>query len=226
MAPQSKGDWLQLANSCTNCCHLLTKLLGEGLVAHSSLLQVYALAPDILGQLFGLGHGGEFGIRLIDCICGQVVFHTGNQIKSNQIKSLFCHITTAQVPWWGKFLRACSRQCKKTKQFTYGQYIFTDCTKDNVQNTHTYTQYTQCTIKTYLVTNTHYRPYVHIYIMYTSIHSNMWRCNRLYIYSRLVVQQIVVQKCNRLCICNVVDVLCMVSSDSRCVSAVCACSPV
>ncbi len=48
------------------------------------------------------------------------------------------------------------RQCKKTnkqftygqtvqknnKQFTYGQYIFTDCTEDNVQNTHTYTQYT------------------------------------------------------------------------------------
>ncbi len=50
----------------------------------------------------------------------------------------------------------CSRQCKKNnkqftygqtvqkqqQQFTYGQYIFTDCTEDNVQNTHTYTQYT------------------------------------------------------------------------------------
>ncbi len=47
----------------------------------------------------------------------------------------------------------CSRQCKKTQQqqFTYGQtvqksnsnlHIFTDCTEDNVQNTHTYTQYT------------------------------------------------------------------------------------
>ncbi len=85
----------------------------------------------------------------------------GQQIRSNQIKSnhFYCHITTAQVPWWVKFLRACSRQCKKTKQFTYRQYIFTDCTEDNVQNTHTHTQYTQCTIKTYLVTNT---PYVHI----------------------------------------------------------------
>ncbi len=31
---------------------------------------------------------------------------------------------------------------KNNKQFTYGQYIFTDCTEDNVQNTHTYTQYT------------------------------------------------------------------------------------
>ncbi len=31
---------------------------------------------------------------------------------------------------------------KKQQQFTYGQYIFTDYTEDNVQNTHTYTQYT------------------------------------------------------------------------------------
>ncbi len=31
-------------------------------------------------------------------------------IKSNHF---YCHITTALVPWWVKFLRACSRQCKK-----------------------------------------------------------------------------------------------------------------
>ncbi len=37
-------------------------------------------------------------------------------LKSNQIKSnhFYCHITTAQVPWWVKFLWACSRQCRKT----------------------------------------------------------------------------------------------------------------
>ncbi len=57
-----------------------------------------------------------------------------NQIKSNHF---YCHITTAQVPWWVKFLWACSRQCKK-QQFTYGQYIFTDVllstllTNDNI----------------------------------------------------------------------------------------------
>ncbi len=77
--------------------------------------------------------------------------------KSNQIKSnhFYCHITTAQVPWWVKFLWACSRQCKKqqqqftygqtvqknnNKQFTYGQtvqkkqqtiYIWTDSAKNN-----------------------------------------------------------------------------------------------
>ncbi len=149
---------------------------------------------------------------------------TKSRVVSNQIKSnhFYCHITTAQVPWWVKFLWACSRQCRKTtdnlpmdrqckknnkqftygqtvqkkqqtiyiwtdsakkttnnlhmdrqckknnkqftygqtvqkkqqtiyiwtdsakkqQQFTYGQYIFTDCTEDNVQNTHTYTQYT------------------------------------------------------------------------------------
>ncbi len=31
---------------------------------------------------------------------------------------------------------------EKKKECTYGEYIFTDCTEDNVQNTHTYTQYT------------------------------------------------------------------------------------
>ncbi len=29
--------------------------------------------------------------------------------KSNHF---YCHITTARVPWWVKFLRACSRQCR------------------------------------------------------------------------------------------------------------------
>ncbi len=34
-----------------------------------------------------------------------------SKIKSNHF---YCHITTAQVPWWVKFLWACSRQCRKT----------------------------------------------------------------------------------------------------------------
>ncbi len=45
------------------------------------------------------------------------------------------------------------RQCKKQQQFTYGQYIFTDCTEDNAQNTHTYTQYAQCTTETHSIIN-------------------------------------------------------------------------
>ncbi len=55
--------------------------LGNGLVTHSSLLYVYNLVPDILRQLFILGHGGEFGIWLIDRFCGQVVFYTGNKLR-------------------------------------------------------------------------------------------------------------------------------------------------
>ncbi len=146
-------------------------------------------------------HGFHQSIKQKNC-------SLSNQIKSNHF---YCHITTAQVPWWVKFLWACSRQCRKTtdnlhmdrqckkkqqtiyiwtdsaknctgaftvlqtvqkkkknsnlhmdrqckkkkqqqftygqtvqkkqQQFTYGQYIFTDCTEDNVQNTHTCTQY-------------------------------------------------------------------------------------
>ncbi len=135
-----------------------------------------------------------------------------NQIKSNQIKSnhFYCHITTAQGPWWVKFLRACSRQCKKNNNNLHMDSTYLQTVQKTMCKIHIH-------IKTYLVIDTHYTLYVHIYIMYTSIHSIMWRCNRLYIYSRLVVQQIVVQRCNRLCICNVVDVHCMVSSDSRCV---------
>ncbi len=44
-----------------------------------------------------------------------------------------CKKTTAIYIW--------TDSAKKQQQFTYGQYIFTDCTEDNVQNTHTYTQY-------------------------------------------------------------------------------------
>ncbi len=149
-----------------------------------------------------------------------------NQIKSNHF---YCHITTAQVPWWMKFLRACSRQCKKTKQkCTYGQYIFTDSTEDNVQNTHTYTQYTQCTIKTYFVTNA---PIHIIHRIYTSAlcpHLCIVICEGVTGYnlqwigcatdSCAKVQQIIHMQCRGCAF--------MVSSDSRCVSTVCACSPV
>ncbi len=57
-----------------------------------------------------------------------------NLIKSNQIKSnhFYCHITTAQVPWWVKFLWACSRQCRKTTAI----YIWTDSAKKQQQFTY------------------------------------------------------------------------------------------
>ncbi len=51
------------------------------------------------------------------------LYRIQNQIKSNHF---YCHITTAQVPWWVKFLWACSRQCKKKQQTIY---IWTDSAK-------------------------------------------------------------------------------------------------
>ncbi len=91
-----------------------------------------------------------------------------NQIKSNH---LYCHITTAHVPWWVKFLRACSRQCSNNLHIdsTYLQTY----TNDNVQytvhihivsthsvlldiltviNTHSYTVCTHSTLCTHLNT--------------------------------------------------------------------------
>ncbi len=61
---------------------------------------------------------------------------------SNQIKSLLLshhHSTSALV---SEILTSVLQTVQKKQQFTYGQYKFTDCTEDNVQNTHTYTQYT------------------------------------------------------------------------------------
>ncbi len=50
------------------------------------------------------------------CVSRNRLHHATGVSFSNQIKSnhFYCHITTAQVPWWVKFLWACSRQCRKT----------------------------------------------------------------------------------------------------------------
>ncbi len=67
--------------------------------------------------------------------------HMDRQCKKTALEHLQCsrqckkkNTTTAIYIW--------TDSAKKQHQFTYGQYIFTDCTEDNVQNTHTYTQYT------------------------------------------------------------------------------------
>ncbi len=66
-----------------------------------------------------------------------------------QIKSLLLshhHSTSALVSEIITSVFQTVQKKKKKKTFTYGQYVY--YTEDNVQNTHTYTQYTQCTIKT------------------------------------------------------------------------------
>ncbi len=69
------------------------------------------------------------------------------QIKSNHF---YCHITTAQVPWWVKFLWACSRQCKKNnnRQFTYGQTV-----QKNNNNLHMDRQCKKTTTDNYIWTD-------------------------------------------------------------------------
>ncbi len=61
--------------------------------------------------------------------------------KSNQITFIVTSPQHKCLGEWNSYERA-PDSAKKQQQFTYGQYIFTDCTEDNVQNTHTYTQYT------------------------------------------------------------------------------------
>ncbi len=63
-------------------------------------------------------------------------------IKSNQITFIVTSPQHKCLGEWNSYERAPDSAKKKQQQFTYGQYIFTDCTEDNVQNTHTYTQYT------------------------------------------------------------------------------------
>ncbi len=73
-----------------------------------------------------------------------VLYNNTNQIKSNHF---YCHITTAQVPWWVKFLWACSRQCRKTtdnlpmdrqckKKTTNNLHMDRQCKKNNKQFTY------------------------------------------------------------------------------------------
>ncbi len=66
-------------------------------------------------------------------------FTYGQTVQKNNKQ--FTHGQTVQKNCTGAFTVLQTVQ-KKQQQFTYGQYIFTDCTEDNVQNTHTYTQYT------------------------------------------------------------------------------------
>ncbi len=138
----------------------------------------------------------------------------------------------------------CSRQCKKTTAI----YIWTDSAKKTtaiyIWTVHIYRLYRrQCAKYTYIYSVRlvyykdilNYRRHI-IHRMGTStlctvsIHNvvyTLWGATDYKLTADwLVEQQIDVQRCNRLCICSVVDVYCMVSSDSRCVSAVCACSPV
>ncbi len=65
--------------------------------------------------------------------------HMDRQCKKKQ-QTIYIWTDSAKKLHWSIY--SAPDSAKQQQQFTYGQYIFTDCTEDNVQNTHTYTQYT------------------------------------------------------------------------------------
>ncbi len=65
--------------------------------------------------------------------------HMDRQCKKKQ-QAIYIWTDNAKKLHWSIY--SAPDSAKKQQQFTYGQYIFTDYTEDNVQNTHTYTQYT------------------------------------------------------------------------------------
>ncbi len=77
----------------------------------------------------------KFSIVLRTDMVIAVMVHLTLCFISNQIKSnhFYCHITTAQVPWWVKFLWACSRQCRKT---TDNLHMDRQCKKKTTNNLH------------------------------------------------------------------------------------------
>ncbi len=84
----------------------------------------------ILGQMNTFGFGvsvNQIKIKSLWCITVHLFFVTALHMTQIKIKSnhFYCHITTAQVPWWVKFLRACSTQCKKTKNYLYIDSTYT-----------------------------------------------------------------------------------------------------
>src|SRR4029434_6513698 len=69
---------LPFTNNRTNSCLLLTKLLADGFVTHSSLVQVYNLISDVLG----LAHGGEVEGVKYDSLDRRGLFYTRHQLRS------------------------------------------------------------------------------------------------------------------------------------------------
>ncbi len=77
--------------------------------------------------------------RWTDSAKKQQRFTYGQTVQKKQ-QTIYIWTDSAKKLHWSIY--SAPDSAKKQQQFTYGQYIFTDYTEDNVQNTHTYTQYT------------------------------------------------------------------------------------
>ncbi len=87
------------------------------------------------------------------------------QIKSNQITFIVTSPQHKCLGEWNSYERAPDSAKKQNNNLHMDSTYLQTVQKDNVQNTHTYTQYTQCTIKTCFVTNA---PIHIIHRIYTS----------------------------------------------------------
>ncbi len=80
--------------------------------------------------------------------------------KSNQNQITFI-VTSPANALVSEILESVLQTVQKNNLHIDSTYLQT-YTGDNVQKKHIHILSTQCTIKTYLVINTHYTPYVHI----------------------------------------------------------------
>ncbi len=65
----------------------------------------------------------------------QQQFTYGQTVQKNNKQFTYGQTVQKKLHW---SIYSAPDSAKKQQQFTYGQYIFTDCTEDNVKNTHTY----------------------------------------------------------------------------------------
>ncbi len=109
-----KGDWMPQTGS------YLGKLTNE-------------LEPNQIKSLLLSHHHST------SALVSEILMSVLQTVQKKQ-QTIYIWTDSAKKRHWSIY--SAPDSAKKQQQFTYGQYIFTDCTEDNVQNTHTYTQYT------------------------------------------------------------------------------------
>src|SRR4029434_2138030 len=91
---------LPFTNNRTNSCLLLTKLLADGFVTHSSLVQVYNLISDVLGQLFVLAHDGEVEGVKYDSLDRFLLFTSPVEIRCTLLSLMRTNLCASWAHYW------------------------------------------------------------------------------------------------------------------------------
>ncbi len=141
-------------------------------------LMLHAGRPDKRATIVQSGENKSLDNELCSLLW-QEESNLPNQIK-NLIKSLLLshhHSTSALV---SEILTSVFQTVQKNKTTIYiwTVHIYRLYRRQCAKYTYIYSVYYKDILR-YQCTNTHYTPYLHVCIMSTSMHSNMWRCNRL-----------------------------------------------